>query len=251
MTLKTAEELEKLRLIARIVAQVRDAMGQALEAGMTTRELDAIGRGMLDAAGARSAPELCYRFPGATCISVNHRIAHGIPGDYRLQPGDLVNIDVSAEKDGFFADTGASFCLEPVSAERRRLCREGYKLLMKASQEVRTGQPVNHIGRRLQKEARKQGYTLIQNLGSHGVGRALHEEPSFIAPYPDPKEHRVLTEGMVITIEPFVSTGATEVDQLRDGWTLATAPRFDTVQYEHTMVVTRRGPMILTLSAAA
>lgn len=246
MIIKNDQELEKLKAIARVVAHVRDRMGRAIEPGMTTLELDNIGRQMLDAAGARSAPELCYKFPGATCISVNHQVAHGIPGAYVLQPGDLVNIDVSAEKDGFFGDTGASFCLDPVSDQRKRLCREGYKLLMKATEEVRTGKPVNRIGWRLQKDARKLGYSLIQNLGSHGVGRSLHEEPTFIAPYPDPKEHRVLQEGMVITIEPFLSTGATEVDQLADGWTLATHERFDTVQYEHTMVVTRRGPMILT-----
>ncbi|PKL75241.1 MAG: type I methionyl aminopeptidase [Candidatus Melainabacteria bacterium HGW-Melainabacteria-1] len=246
MTLNTAQELEKLQAIGRIVAMVREAMGVAILPGMSTRELDAIGARLLNEAGARSAPQLSYGFPGATCISVNHHVAHGIPDGTRLQSGDLVNIDVSAEKDGFFADTGASFTVGKASQSRARLCQAGKKILQLAIQQVRAGRPLNRLGWSLQREARRRGYTLIQNLGSHGVGRALHEEPSFIAPYPDPNDKRVLAEGMVITLEPFVSTGATEVFQLRDGWTLATEARYDTVQYEHTLVVTRAEPIIVT-----
>lgn len=246
MTLKDAQELEKLKIIGRIVAQVREAMGAALSPGMSTRELDQIAIKMFTEAGARSAPQLTYKFPGATCISVNHRVAHGIPDDTILKNGDLVNIDVSAEKDGFFADTGASFCVGESTLAREKLCREGHKILMKTLEQVKAGKPLNIIGKTLHREARKRGYTLIQNLGSHGVGAALHEEPSFIAPYPDPSDRRMLEEGMVITIEPFVSTGAKEVFELRDGWTLATKAGYDTVQYEHTLVVTKNKPVIIT-----
>jgi methionyl aminopeptidase len=246
MILKTAAELEKLKAIGQIVAQVLQAMGQALEPGMTTRELDQLGRQGLETQGARSAPELSYQFPGATCISVNHEVAHGIPGAYRLQAGDLVNIDVSAEKEGFFADTGASFVVPPGSPQRLKLCLAGQQILNRTLAGVKAGLPLNSIGRRLQKEAHQRGYTLIQNLGSHGVGQALHEAPEFIAPYPDPKDKRMLKEGMVITIEPFVSTGAKAVFQLNDGWTLATKQGFDTVQYEHTLVVTQGQPILIT-----
>lgn len=246
MTIQTEAELKRLQEIGQIVARVLKAMGQALTPGMTTRELDQLGRQGLEAEGARSAPELTYGFPGATCISVNHQVAHGIPSETRLQPGDLVNIDVSAEKAGFFADTGASFVVPPAAPARLRLCREGQTILKRTLAGVRAGLPLNSIGHRLHKEAQQRGLTLIQNLGSHGVGKALHEAPEFIAPYPDPKDKRMLKAGMVITIEPFVSNGAKAVFQLKDGWTLATQPGFDTVQYEHTLVVTRGKPLILT-----
>jgi methionyl aminopeptidase len=151
---------------------------------MTTRELDQLGREMLEAQGARSAPELSYQFPGATCISVNHEVAHGIPGATRLQVGDLVNIDVSAEKEGFFADTGASFVVPPGSPERLKLCHAGQEILKRTLAGVKAGLPLNSIGRRLQKEAHQRGYTLIQNLGSHGVGQALHEAPRIYCALP-------------------------------------------------------------------
>jgi methionyl aminopeptidase len=246
MTLKTAAELEKLQAIGKIVAEVLARMGQVIKPGLSTQELDNLGRKWLTESGARSAPELTYNFPGATCISVNQDVAHGIPGDYQLQAGDLVNIDVSAEKEGFFADTGASFVVTPASSERQKLCLDGKEILMRTLAHVRAGLPLNSIGRRLQKEAQQRGYTLIQNLGSHGVGRSLHEAPEFIAPYPDSQDRRMLKEGMVITIEPFVSTGAKAVFQADDGWTLSTKAGYDTVQYEHTLVVTKDKPIIIT-----
>lgn len=249
MTIKNAAERAALQAVGAIVAEALKTMGESLQAGMTTAELDAIGAEILNSRGARSAPQLCYDFPGATCISVNHKVAHGIPGSDVLKEGDLVNIDVSAEKDGFFGDTGASFCVGKASPERQRLCREGRKVLNKAIAQVRHGKPLNIIGKTLEREARKRGYTLVRNLGSHGVGRSLHEEPSFIAPYNDPNDHRMLVEGMVITIEPFLSTGATEVAQAQDGWTLFTPRHFDTVQFEHSMIVTRGKALILTQAA--
>lgn len=250
MTIKNAAERAALKAIGAIVADALKTMGAAIRPGMTTAELDAIGEEVLLSRGARSAPQLCYNFPGATCISVNNQVAHGIPGAYVLKAGDLVNIDVSAEKDGFFGDNGSSFAVGEVSPERQRLLREGRKVLNKAIAQVKHGQPLNIIGKTLEKEARKRGYTLIRNLGSHGVGRSLHEEPSFIAPYNDPAEHRMLREGMVITIEPFLSTGATQVLQDADGWTLYTPKNFDTVQFEHSMIVTKGKPVILTQATA-
>ncbi len=246
MTIETAEERAALQAIGAIVAEALQTMGEALRPVLRTAALDAIGAEVLRSHGARSAPQLCYGFPGATCISVNHRVAHGIPGKTVLRSGDLVNIDVSAEKDGFFGDTGASFCVGAASPRREKLCRDGRKVLAKAIAAVRHGRPLNIIGQTLEREARKRGYTLVQNLGSHGVGRSLHEEPGFIAPFHDPDDRRQLVEGMVITIEPFLSTGATLVKQARDGWTLYTEPEYDTVQFEHSLVVTRGQPLILT-----
>jgi methionyl aminopeptidase len=246
MTISSAEELEQLREIGRIVAETLAAMGRALEPGMTTAELDAIGRGLLEKAGARSAPEITYRFPGATCISVNEEVAHGIPGGRVIAAGDLVNIDVSAEKDGFFADTGGSFAVPPVSQPIERLCRDGRRALWEGIRAVRTGAPFNEIGRRIERFATRRRYKLVRNLASHGVGRGLHEEPREIPTWFEPRDRRVMPEGLVFTIEPFLSTAAEWVDMAADGWTLRGPEGSRTVQYEHTLVATRRGALVLT-----
>jgi methionyl aminopeptidase len=181
MTISSDFELRALTAIGRIVASVLAAMGKALEPGMTTAELDAIGRQLLAEAGAQSAPEISYSFPGATCISINEEIAHGIPGPRVIGAGDLVNIDVSAEKDGFFGDTGASFAVPPVVRSTERLLRDGKRALWEGVRQVRTGAPYAAIGNAVGTFAKKGGYTLITNLASHGVGRSLHEEPTEIA----------------------------------------------------------------------
>ena len=180
MTVSNDDELAALKRIGRIVADALETMGRAIEPGMTTRDLDAVGRAVLDAAGARPAPELAYNFPGATCISVNEEVAHGIPGDRRIRPGDLVNIDVSAEKDGFFSDTGASFPVPPVTRAVARLCRDGRRALWVGLREVGADRPLSGIGRAVGAFAKKNGYTLVRNLASHGVGLSLHEEPKEI-----------------------------------------------------------------------
>ena len=184
---------------------------------------------------------------GATCISINHAVAHGIPDDTRIQPGDMVNIDVSAEREGVFADTGASFIVPPVRPEQEHLCQTTRKALNRAVQAVRTGQKLNAIGRAIEQTANHHGYTVIRNLGSHGVGHSLHEEPGFIPGFYDPRDKRMMQEGMVFTIEPFLSTGAEHADDHDDGWTLITEPGILTAQYEHTLVVTKRGPIVVTL----
>ena len=246
MTVETSEQLARLRKIGRIVAQTIRVMGQHLQPGITTRELDAIGRAYLESQGARSAPETVYNFPGATCISVNHEVAHGIPDDRPIKAGDMVNIDVSAELDGFFGDTGHSFIVEPATEAQQKICRVTKKALNRAIGVVRTGVPINAIGRAIENTARQYGCTVIKNLGSHGVGSALHEEPFFIPSFYDETDTRILQEGMVITIEPFISSGATSVLEADDGWTLYTPPEFITAQYEHSMMVTRTGAVILT-----
>ncbi|MDX3926955.1 MAG: type I methionyl aminopeptidase [Shinella sp.] len=247
MTLTNDDELRKLQAIGRICGNVLQHMGTAVRPGMTTAELDRIGRLMLDEAGARSAPEHCYDFPGATCISVNEEIAHGIPGDRVIREGDLVNIDVSAEKDGYFADTGASFTVGRVAPAVDRLCRDGKRAMWVGLKEVKAGKPLSAIGNAIGAFARKNRYTLVTNLASHGVGRSLHEEPKEIATWPDAREKRRMTDGLVFTVEPFLSLGANWAAGGDDDWTLYSDPRAPTVQFEHTVVATRNGPMILTL----
>jgi len=251
MTITSDEELERLKAIGRIVAQTLERMGKALRPGMTTGELDAIGAKLLAEAGARSAPQITYDFPGATCISVNEEIAHGIPGDRMIAAGDLVNIDVSAEKDGVFADTGASFVVPPVADVLERLCRDGRKAMWTGIRAVKAGAPMADIGTAIGRFASSKGYTLIRNLASHGIGYSLHDEPREIATWPDRSERRRMAEGLVFTIEPFLSLGgkvAVESDK-DDGWTLVAEPQALCVQYEHTVVATRQGPLVVTLAA--
>ncbi|MBL8571327.1 MAG: type I methionyl aminopeptidase [Phreatobacter sp.] len=247
MTVSSEDELAALKGIGRIVADTLAAMGRAIEPGMTTLELDQFGRKLLESAGARPAPELAYDFPGATCISVNEEIAHGIPGVRQIKPGDLVNIDVSAEKGGYFADTGASFAVPPVARNVERLCRDGRRAMWAGLGQVGAGRPLAGIGQAVGSFARKHGYTLVRNLASHGVGRSLHEEPTEIATWPDPSERRIMADGMVFTVEPFLSLGAELAEDGEDPWTLYSQPRALTVQYEHTVVATRNGPLIVTM----
>lgn len=247
MTISNDEELTGLKRIGRIVADTLETMSRATEPGMTTGELDRIGRDFMAAAGARPAPELVYGFPGATCISVNEEIAHGIPSARRITPGDLVNIDVSAEKDGFFADTGASFAVPPVTRAVERLCRDGRRAMWTGLRQVGANKLLADIGHAIGAFAGKNGYTLVRNLASHGVGLSLHEDPKEIATWLDVSELRIMSEGLVFTVEPFLSLGADFAEDGDDPWTLYSQPRAPTVQYEHTVVATRHGPLVLTL----
>src|SRR6478736_3558133 len=171
MTIETIEQLEGLRRIGKIVANCLHHMARSMEPGMTTRELDAIGRKFLEDRGARSAPELSYKFPGATCISVNHEVAHGIPSDKVLAARDLVNIDVSAELNGIFADTGGSFIIPPEPKNKRQLCEATQEALQEAIKVARAGQPIRAIGAAVEATAKRRRLTIIRNLGSHGVGK--------------------------------------------------------------------------------
>jgi methionyl aminopeptidase len=246
MTIETPEQITKLRKIGAIVAQTIRLMGNSIQPGMTTRELDDIGRVYLAVNGAKSAPEVVYQFPGATCISVNHEVAHGVPGDRVIQQGDLVNIDVSAELDGYFADSGYTFTVCAPNPTQEKILSVTQLALERAIAAVKADVPLNVIGQAIESVARENECSMILNLGSHGVGRGLHEEPFFIPPYYDETDTRMLREGMVITIEPFISNGAWEVQQASDGWTLYTDPQFVTAQFEHTMIVTKTGATLLT-----
>lgn len=243
----TTEEIEKLRRIGAVVAEAIEEMSSALVPGITTKELDDIGRAVLARHGAQSAPELVYKFPGATCISVNENAAHGIPGNQVIKEGDLVNIDVSAELDGFFSDSGASFPVGAVSPEKIALLDATKEALEKSIQMARHGRPIKLVGRVVEGIAKDKGYTVIHNLGGHGIGRGLHAEPSFIPHFYDRKERRFFKEGQVLTIEPFLAMGGSkQVNELDDGWTLQTENRDLVAQFEHTMIITRGEPIVLT-----
>lgn len=248
MTINDENDIEGLRRIGKIVANCLQLMGKSIEPGMTTKDIDAIGERYLAEQGARSAPKLVYNFPGTTCISVNHEVAHGVPGDLKINAGDLVNIDVSAELNGYFGDTGGSFIVPPEDPIKKHLCDSTRRALQAAMLVARAGEPINSIGRAIEITAAQSKLSIIRNLGSHGVGRALHEAPEFIASYFDPRDKRVLKEGMVITIEPFLSTGATEVMEAKDGWTLYTNKKHLSAQYEHTMIITKGAPLIMTMA---
>lgn len=246
MTIESDDDVDALRRIGLIVATVLQKMLGAMEPGMTTRELDVFGAALLEREGARSAPQLTYDFPGATCISINEEAAHGVPGHRIIRAGDVVNIDVSAELDGYFADTGGTGVVPPSSELKNRLCHATRQALAAAMQAARASAPLNGIGAAIERTAKRHRLRIIENLGSHGVGRALHEAPDHIPGYRAPRDRRVLSEGMVITIEPFLSTKSRQVSEAGDGWTLLAEPGNLSAQYEHTMIITRGAPVVLT-----
>jgi len=246
MSIGSEKELVGLLKIGRIVGLTMQTMAEALRPGITTAELDAIGSAYLKQHGARSAPQITYKFPGATCISINDEAAHGIPGDRVVQPGDLVNIDVSAELDGFFADTGATYPVPPVSEANQRLCAATHAALDRALDAVSAGKPINVIGRAVEQEAQKNGFNIIRELGGHGIGRGLHEEPRNVPNYFTKRARTTLTDGLVLTIEPFLTPGPGRIFTAKDGWTLKTANGAPACQYEHTIVITRGKPMLVT-----
>ncbi len=246
MTADSERDIEALKAIGRICADTLRRMMAAARAGMTTLELDHIGRELLEAQGARSAPEVAYNYPGATCISVSPVIAHGIPDEHVLSDGELIHIDVSAELDGYFADTGASMWITKRSPEVHKLLEATRATLNKALTAARDGQRLNEIGKTVQQEANKRGYNVIYELTGHGIGRGLHEEPGEVWNFYNPRDRRVLREGLVLAIEPFLTPGKGRIREEADGWSLRTADNAIAAQFEHTIIVTKGEPIILT-----
>ncbi|ETT63504.1 methionine aminopeptidase [Paenibacillus sp. FSL R7-277] len=246
MTSDTLQDMQGLKAAGAVVGHTIAEMKKSVVPGMTTAELDEVGAKILNHFGAKSAPKVTYNFPGTTCISVNEEVAHGIPGQRVIQAGDLINIDVSAELNGYFGDAGVSFQLPPYNEKLIHLCRSTEETMMSVINHLRAGMKVNEIGRVMESEARKRGYKVVRNLCSHGIGKALHEKPFEILPFYNPRVTTVLKEGQVITIEPFLSTGTDFVEQQPDGWTLSVADNSRVAQFEHTIVVTKGKPIILT-----
>ncbi len=250
MTVENQKDIDGILNAGKVVACVRDAMLSAVEPGMTTAELDQIGDRLLSTLGATSAPRVTYDFPGATCISINEEAAHGIPGARVIQPGDIVNVDVSAELDGYFADTGGTTVVPPVAPVKAQLCHATRVALKRALREARAGAPINGVGRAVQRTAKQYGFKVIRNLAGHGVGRSLHEAPEDIVSYFERRDPRRFREGQVVAIEPFLSTRSSYVDEADDGWTLIGHPANLSAQFEHTVIITKGSPIIATLSSA-
>jgi methionyl aminopeptidase len=245
LTIDNDKDLQHLLRIGKICGMALQHMLDHVEAGMTTKQLDAIGAAFLKQHGARSAPILAYKFPGYTCISLNDEAAHGIPGERRIKPGDLVNVDVSAELEGFWADCGASMIVPPVKPEYERLCSFARRALDAGIHAAKEGKPINAIGKAVENVARKGGYTIIDGLGGHGVGRHIHEKPSVPNVYVK-SLREPLTAGLVFTIEPFLNTGRGQIATAKDGWTLKTIDGSVSAQYEHTLVIHGDTPIIVT-----
>jgi methionyl aminopeptidase len=245
MTISSQEDLAGMTRVGRLVGEALREMKAAARPGMTTAELDAVGAAWLCRQGARSAPQLTYGFPGFNLISVNEEIVHGVPGPRRLAPGDVVKIDVTAELGGYIADAAVTVVLPPVSPAGRKLRKCVRSAFEKGLGAARAGQPVTAIGRAVEGEVRRFGFSVLRDLCGHGVGRTIHEAPS-VPNYFDPQVRDVLTEGLVIALEPMVSTAPARTVQEPDGWTIRTHNRSLAAHYEHTVVITRGEPLVLT-----
>lgn len=245
MTIRSESELTALRAAGRIAAEALEAMRRAVRPGITTAELDRVAREIYERRGARSAPEMVYNFPGATCISVNDEVVHGIPGPRALQPGDVVKLDVTLEKDGYMADTACTVVVEPRSAVARRLASCAKQAFEAALAVAKAGQPISRVGRVVEETVRSQGFTVIKQLCGHGIGRTIHEEPE-VPNYFDIRHRGVFEEGMVLTIEPIISAGAGRTVNAGDGWTLRTVDRSLAAHFEHTLAITKGRPVVLT-----
>ncbi len=246
MIAKTEQDFEGLKKIGKIVAEIREAMKEATTPGMTTKEIDEIGGRLFEEKGAESAPISQYDFPGYTCISVGHEVAHGIPGSRVIKDGDIVNIDVSGSYNGYFADTGISFVVGTPDEKKQKLCDVAKDAFDRAMTRVKAGSSLNGIGKAVEREAKNNGLAVIRNLTGHGIGKSLHEEPQHILNYYDPWDKTLLKEGMVLAVEPFISQKAESIVELGDGWTFVTPDKSLVAQIEHTIIVTKDEPIILT-----
>jgi methionyl aminopeptidase len=239
MSIESEADLAGLRAAGKVVAEALAAMRAAVRPGVTTRELDDVGAVVFARYGARSAPQLAYGFPGVNCISVNDEAVHGVPSDRSLREGDLVKLDVTAELDGYMADAAITVAVGHVSEDALRLVAAAERALARAL-------GVAHAGvRAVQSEVERAGFFVLPQLGGHGIGRTIHEPPSVPNHYVA-RDQTILTEGLVITIEPIISATTSKSVGRGDGWTIATADRGLSAHVEHTIVVTRNAPVVLT-----
>ena len=246
MCIETPEELEALRRVGAVVRQMLEAMKRAVAPGISTAELDEIGANVARAQGARSGPMLVYKFPGFNCISLNEEAVHGVPSASRkVKSGDIVKLDVTIELDGFLADAAESVICGDGSDESRKLIACAQQAFREAMEVATAGKMVRDIGRKVNTAVRRHGYSVIRELTGHGIGRSIHEPPT-VANYADPMERSVLKEGLVLTVEPIIAAGKGRSVTEGDGWTIRTADRSLSAHYEHTLVITRGEPILLT-----
>lgn len=245
MSIRSESDFVGMTRAGKVVGLTLREMQRHLRPGMTTAELDAVGARIFERYGARSAPRLIYDFPGTTLISLNDEAIHGIPGARVIRAGDLVKIDVTAELDGYIADAAVTIALPPASPLNRRLRNCAETAFDRAIRVAQAGRPINVIGKAVETEVRRQGFSVIAGLCGHGVGREIHEEPSILNHYDSGFTQR-LTEGLVVTIEPIISAGSGQYVEAADGWTVRTTDGSLAAHYEHTVVITRGRPILLT-----
>lgn len=245
MSIESSADWRGLRECGRVTRLILDALESNVRAGVSTGELDEIAAAVLAEQGARSAPAIIYGFPGTVLISVNDEIVHGVPGRRRLQRGDLVKLDVTVEKNGYVTDAARSVIVGEGSLTARQLARCARRALRAGLSVARAGVPVNEIGRAVEREVRRQGFSVVYGLAGHGVGRTIHEWPSVPNHY-SARQRDILTEGLVLTIEPMISAGSPHPVQHTDGWTIRTRDGSLAAHTEHTLVITHAMPVVLT-----
>lgn len=247
MSITNELELTGMKKVSDVVAYTLKEMKNYVRPGMTTKALDEFGAGILNDFGAKSAPYSTYKFPGWTCISVNHEFCHGIPSTNTiLKEGDLINIDVSAELDGFWSDNGNSFVLGEDVHQHQKLVDASKIILQKAISNIKGGVKIADIGHLMETEAKKRGFKVIKNLAGHGIGKSLHEQPDELLNYKNRFDHRRFKKNSVVAIETFISTTSSYTVELNDGWTMVGNKGGFMAQHEHTIVVTDGMPIILT-----
>ncbi|MEP0214506.1 MAG: type I methionyl aminopeptidase [Cellulophaga sp.] len=249
MSITTESELLGMIKVSEVVGTTLKLMKEYAKVGMSTKELDAYGREILKRYGAKSAPYETYGFPGYACISVNKEAAHGIPYKNKiLKEGDLINIDVSAELNGFWSDNGGSFVIGEDIHNHQPLVDASKNILHKAITNIKGGVKIADIGHLIESEAKKSGFKVIKNLAGHGVGRSLHEEPENILNYRVRTNRERFKKNTTVAIETFISTKSTVAVELKDGWTLVGNKGGYVTQHEQTILVTDNAPIILTES---
>lgn len=247
VTIKNAEEIEKMRVAGRLASEVLTMIGEHVQAGITTDELNQICHDyIVNVQDAIPAPLNYHGFPKSVCTSVNHVICHGIPGDKKLKDGDIINIDVTVIKDGYHGDTSKMFHVGKTSILAQRLVKVARESMMIGIEMVKPGVRLGDIGHAIQQHAEKEHFSVVREYCGHGIGQVFHEEPQVLH-YGTPGTGMALQTGMTFTIEPMINAGKRHVRQLPDGWTVVTKDRSLSAQWEHTILVTDDSFEILTL----
>lgn len=245
MSIRSSDDLAALLHIGRIVGQSLKLVAGQVKPGVKTSELNAYTAELLKRDGARAAPKIEYGFPGDICISVNEEAVHGVPGDRVIREGDVVKLDLTAEKNGYVADAAVTVTVPPVADQSRRIAECVRRAFAKGMEVARAGARIREVGGAIDREVRGSGFTTLRDLTGHGVGRRTHEEP-LIPNFFDPYCRSRLTDGLVIAVEPIISAGRDRIFTSRDGWTIRTADRHITAHYEHTVIVTTGEPILVT-----
>ncbi len=247
VTIKTPEEVEKMRIAGRLAAEVLRMIRPHVQPGITTGELDRICHDyIVNVQQAIPAPLNYKGFPRSICTSVNHQVCHGIPGDKKLKKGDIVNIDITVIKDGYHGDTSKMFYIGEPSIQAKRLVQITHECMLKGIATVRPGTRLGDIGYAIQSHAEAHGFSVVREYCGHGIGREFHEDPQVLH-YGQPGTGMELASGMTFTIEPMINAGKREVKLLPDNWTVVTRDHSLSAQWEHTVLVTNKGHEVLTL----